>query len=556
MNKKITLIIDGIQSVYSSPVSLRSLSEMIQKDHTALIVAAFVDHVLTDLAVEINADREVVFVDLKQAAGISVYQRSLAFLLVVAVSEIFPDAKVTIEHSLSRGLYCEVYKKNLLSEADVIRLEQQMQQIVQEKRIIERQEYCLADALALFEQRGQQEQIKLLQQKNPAMVQIYSCGKVIEFDSGVLVPDTGYLQKFALQYWQPGLIIRHVLPEDPAVIPTFLAQPKLSAIFCEAEHWGKVLNCSYVSDLNEHTKNEQETDLIRVAEAFHEKKVAQIADLISEQLNQVRLILIAGPSSSGKTTFAKRLGVQLRVNGVRPIPVSLDDYFVERDQTPLDETGVADFEQLAAIDLNLFNQHLTELLAGKRVEVPNYNFITGKREYKGRVLCLEPDQPLIVEGIHGLNEQLTCSVPHDKKIKIYISALTQLSIDRHHPISTTDTRLLRRIVRDSKFRGHDACLSLNRWPSVKRGEERNIFPFQEAADVMFNSALIYELAVLKKYAEPQLKKIDANDSGYAEARRLLNFLSYFISIKDEQIPSNSILREFIGKSCFYGPKQM
>jgi uridine kinase len=556
MNKTITLIINGIQGEYSSPVALLELSKLEQQDHPVPIVAAVVNNVLTALPEKLSEDSEVLFVDLQQAAGISVYQRSLAFLLVVAATELFPDAKVTIEHSLSRGLYCEVHKTPALSKADVTCLELQMQQIVQENRQITRRIYSLSDALTLFEQRSQQEQVKLLQQRNPAMVQIYFCGKVMEFDSGILVPETGYLQKFSLQYWQPGLIIRHVLAEDPAVIPAFLAQPKLSAVFREAEHEGQLLNCSYVSDLNEQTKNGLEADLIRAAEAGQEKRVAQIADFISEHVNQVRLILIAGPSSSGKTTFAKRLGVQLRVNGVRPIPVSLDDYFVERDQTPLDETGKANFEQLAAIDLDLFNQHLAELLAGNRVEVPNYNFITGKREYKGRVLYLEPDQPLIVEGIHGLNECLTRSVSHDKKIKIYISALTQLSIDRHHPISTTDTRLLRRMVRDSKFRGHDARLSLKMWPSVRRGEEQNIFPFQEEADVMFNSALIYELAVLKKYAEPLLQKIDASDSEYAEATRLLNFLSYFVSIRDEDIPPNSILREFIGKSCFYGPKQM
>jgi uridine kinase len=556
MNKKITLIVDGRQTEYVSPVALLELSRLRQKDHYAPIVAALVNHVLTDLAGKITVDSEVLFVDLKQSAGIFVYQRSLAFLLVLAASEVFPEAQVTIEHSLSGGLYCEVYKTTELSEADVSLLEQQMQQIVRENRPIERRDYSLADALALFAQRGQQEQVALLQQQNPALVPMYTCGKVIEFDSTILVPYTGYLSKFALQYWQPGLIIRHVLVEDPAVIPAFLAQPKLSAVFLEAEHWGKLLNCSYVSDLNEQTKSGQQAELIRAAEAGQEKKVAQIADFISEHLQQVRLILIAGPSASGKTTFAKRLGVQLRVNGVRPIPISLDDYFVERDQTPLDETGTANFEQLEAIDLALFNQHLTELLAGNRVEVPHYNFITGKREYKGRVLYLEPDQPLIVEGIHGLNEKLTCSVSHDKKMKIYISALTQLSIDRHHPISTTDTRLLRRMVRDSKFRGHDARLSLQMWPSVKRGEARNIFPFQEAADVMFNSALIYEVAVLKGYAEPLLQKIGVCDKNYMEAVRLLNLLSYFISIGDEEIPPNSILREFIGKSCFYGPKQM
>ncbi len=555
MSKKITLIIEGQQAEYSCPVSLLTLSQKWQKIHGVPIVAACVNCVLTNLNKELNEDGEITFVDLKQAAGISIYQRSLAFVLVVAASEIFPAARVTIEHSLSKGLYCEVYQASECSAEDVGCLERQMQKIVQERRPIELKDYSLAAAIALFKKAGQQEQVTLLEQKKPARVPIYFCGQVMEFDSGILVPNTGYLEKFTLQYWPPGLIIRHILADNSGVIPAFVPQPKLAAIFLEAERWGKILNCSYVSNLNKQTKNGQEGELIRIAEALQEKKIAQIADFISAHLTQVRLILIAGPSSSGKTTFAKRLGVQLRVNGVRPIPVSLDDYFVERDKTPLGETGTADFEQLAAIDLNLFNEHLTKLLSGQRVAVPTYNFVTGKREYRGRILYLEPEQPLIIEGIHGLNEHLTRSVPRKQKIKIYISALTQLSIDWHHPISTTDTRVLRRIVRDSKFRGHSASLSLKMWPTVKSGEEKNIFPFQEQADMMVNSALIYELAVLKKYAEPLLHEIQPGNSEYMEAQRLLNFLSYFVSIEDEEIPPNSILREFIGKSCFYGPKQ-
>lgn len=555
MKKKIILIVDGKQAEYLGPISLLQLSREWQKVHRAPIVAAFVNHVLTSLDGELRMDSEVSFVDLKQSAGISVYRRSLAFLLIVAANEVFPNARVSIEHSLSKGLYCEVYKGNELFSQNVTCLEGPMQKIVQEQRLIQRKDYPLDEAIDLFGKLGKQEQVKLLQQKNPATVQTYSCGKVIEFDSSILVPHTGYLQKFALQPWQSGVIIRHILAEDPTVIPPFEAQPKLSDVFLEAENWGKILNCRYVSDLNEHIKNRRQMDLIHVAEALQEKKIAQIADYISDHATLVRLILIAGPSSSGKTTFAQRLGIQLRVNGVRPVPLSLDDYFVERDQTPLDETGKPDFEKLEAIDLTLFNHHLTELLEGKHVAVPTYNFITGKREYNGKVLYLEPDQPLIVEGIHGLNERLTRSVAREQKIKIYISALTQLSIDRHHPISTTDTRAIRRIVRDSNFRGHSALMSLKMWPSVRRGEEKNIFPFQEQADVMFNSALIYELAVLKKYAEPLLCEIKKDETEYAEAQRLLNFLSYFVSIRDDEVPANSILREFIGKSCFYKEKQ-
>ena len=292
-------------------------------------------------------------------------------------------------------------------------------------------------------------------------------------------------------------------------------------------------------------------DIIRISEALHEKKVAQIADYIATRGDDIHVAIIAGPSSSGKTTFAQRLNIQLRVNGVRPVPISLDDYFVNRDHTPKDEKGDYDFEAIEAIDLPLFNEHLRRILEGEAVEVPFYNFKLGEREYRGHIIQVDKDQPLIIEGIHGLNERLTQSVPRDHKVKIYISALTQLSIDNHNRIPTTDTRLIRRIVRDSQFRSHDALRTLKMWSSVRRGEERNIFPFQEEADIMFNSALIYELGVLKKYAEPLLSKVTETEAEYSEARRLLNFLSYFKDIADDDVPPNSILREFIGKSCFY-----
>lgn len=483
--------------------------------------------------------------------GDHVTQQNLAFVLLMAVDEMLPGTDVTIEHALSNGLYCEIHKEPELNDDDVCRLEEKMRQIIAEKRIIHRREVPLAEAIELFSQRGRLDQVKLLKQKSVATVSLFSCGNIMEYNSVQIADNTGVLPAFTLQYWQPGLIIRYSKSADLNRLPRFVAQPKLFQVFREAEEWGRIMRCSYVYSLNEHIQNGGETELIHVAEALHEKKIAQIADFISSHLHQVRLILIAGPSSSGKTTFAQRLSIQLRVNGLRPVPISLDDYFVEREKTPLDKAGRPDYESLEAIDLELFNHDLASLLAGEAVSVPTFDFFSGRRKYNGRVLQLEPDQPLVVEGIHGLNERLTQAVARPHKIKIYISALTQLAIDRHHRIATTDARLIRRIVRDSQFRGHDALRSLHMWPFVRRGEEKNIFPFQESADVMFNSALIYELAVLKKYAEPLLANVDSQEPEYAEAQRLLHFLSYFRSIPDRMVPANSILREFIGESCFF-----
>ncbi|MDU2065875.1 MAG: nucleoside kinase [Sporomusaceae bacterium] len=540
------------QEEYTCPLNLLELSRKKQAGYAAQIVAASVDHTLVALQQDIGESKEISFIDMTQEAGIAVYQRSLAFVLVVAVSEIFPDAHVTIEHAISNGLYCEIHKAEELTAEDVAVLEEKMQEIVAADRPILRSQVPLAEAIAFFTAKGQQEQVKLMKQKNAPFVQIFSCGDVMEYDSSAFVPSTGYLKIFALQFWQPGLIIRHPLAKAPDILPRFVPQPKLSEVFLEAEEWGRIMHCSYVVSLNEQVLEGQAQDLIHVAEALHEKKIAQIADFISAHAHQVKVILIAGPSSSGKTTFAQRLGVQLRVNGLRPVPISLDDYFVERDLTPVDEMGVVDFESLEAIDLALFNKDLADLLAGKAVAVPTFNFFTGLREYNGRILQIEPDQPLIIEGIHGLNERLTQSVARQHKIKIYVSALTQLSIDRHHRVATTDARLLRRIVRDNEFRGHNALRSLQMWSSVRRGEEKNIFPFQERADVMFNSSLIYELAILKKYAVPLLEEISSEAAEYTEARRLLNFLSYFVGIDEDAVPPNSILREFIGGSCFFG----
>lgn len=552
MAEKVTVhFTNGQDRIYDSNTDLLTISKDVAHLYPTTVVAAEVNNVVRDLQTEVGGECTLKFLDLSNPEGIRVYQRSLVFVMVTAAQELFPDGEVTVEHSLSKGLYCELHLGRDITVDDVKNLEVRMRLIIEEDRPFIRKKLPKPEAIRTFTASRQLEKVKLLKQLDMELVSIYCCGDRCDYFYGTMVPSAGCLKLFALQFYSPGLILRFPEKEAPNVLPEFVEQPKLAKIFLEAEQWGKILRCGYVGTLNDYVKTNKIQEIIRVAEALHEKKLAQIADYISENRKEVRVVLIAGPSSSGKTTFAQRLSVQLMVNGVRPIPISLDDYFVDRSLTPRDEKGDFDFESIEAIDLELFNEHLLRLLKGEKVKIPTYNFMSGQREFRGHRIQIEPDQPLIIEGIHGLNERLTSAVPREQKVKIYVSALTQLSIDNHNRIPTTDTRLIRRIVRDSQFRAHDALQTLRVWPSVRSGEQRNIFPFQEEADVMFNSALIYELGVLKNYAQPLLEQVGQENSEYAEAKRLLNFLNYFLPIKDEEIASNSILREFLGKSCFY-----
>jgi len=550
MKKMITVCFKNGEIIkYDIGITLLEISKDVQHLYTTPIVAAKVNNQITDLQFTVNIDCTIEFLDLRTDDGIKVYQRSLAFVMIAAAHEIFPYGKVTVEHSLSKGLYCELHIGQPLTLDHITALGKRMEQIVAENRLITMKSVPIAEAIALFKAAGENEKVKHLQQLKRERVRIYYCGNSFGYFYGTMTPDTGILKVFELRQHASGLILRFPEKENLERLPEFIPQCKLSEIFLEAEGWGEILQCGYVATLNEYVHNNKINDIIRVAEALHEKKIAQIADFVF--LNkEVRVVLIAGPSSSGKTTFAQRLTVQLKVNGLRPVALSLDDYFIDRVKTPLDEHGKYDFEAIEAIDLKLFNEHLLRILNGEAVEVPTYNFKLGEREYLGHIVRIDKNQPLIIEGIHGLNERLTPAVSREHKVKIYISALTQLSIDNHNRIPTTDARLIRRIVRDNQFRSHDALKTLSMWSSVRRGEERNIFPFQEEADIMFNSALIYELGVLKKYAEPLLAQITGEQDEFAEATRLLKFLTYFENIEDNEIPLNSILREFTGKSCF------
>ena len=515
-----------------------------------IVVGAIVNNHLCDLTTTIEEDSTVKFLSINDEIGNRIYRRSLFMVMTKAIYAIFPSSKLSIEHSLSNGMYCELHKNSPLSQTDLEKIKEKMFELVENDLPINKHFMENNKLREILTKQGFLEKVDMLDYFKKDKIPVYELDGNFDYFFYNMVPSTGILDRFDLHYRMPGFILLFPQRGKPYEVPEFIEQPKLANIFYEYEKWGEVVGVSNVSDLNKIVKDNKYHDLIRVNEAFHEKKIANIADAITDKIDKNRVILIAGPSSSGKTTFAQRLSIQLRVNGIKPISISTDNYFLNRDDTPLNEEGNYDYETIEAIDLELFNKHLIALLKGKGVELPTFNFHSGKREYRGDFLQLKEDQPIIIEGIHSLNERLTAIIPQDNKFKIYISALTQINIDRHNRIPTTDARLIRRIVRDHYFRNRSAAVTLDWWPGVRRGEEINIFPFQENADVMFNSALIYELSVLKKYAVPLLNDISPEESTYYQAERLLDLLECFLIIEEEDIPRVSILKEFIGGSAF------
>ena len=505
---------------------------------------------LSELGTIIHENSEFEVVDIKDKFGMATYTRTLQFVLIKATLELFKDAKITIEHSLSKGLFGEITKEPKLDIDDIYLIKEKMNEIIQKDIRINKVSIDVKEALEIFEKYGMDDKIRLLKSRNLSKVSLYEMDGQYDYFYGPMAYSTGVLKTFDLIYYEPGFILRFPTIEEPFKIPKFENHKKLASIFYEAEKWGELVGISDVGALNENVEMGEFVNLIRICEALHEKKIASIADEISSNRN-VNIVLIAGPSSSGKTTFSKRLSIQLQVNGVVPTPISLDDYFVNRERTPRDEFGEYDFESIYALDLELFNIHLKKLLSGEEVEIPSYSFKLGKREWLGRKMKLPKNGVLIVEGIHGLNEMLTSSIEKERKFKIYISPLTQLNLDDHNRIATTDIRIIRRIVRDYLSRGYDAENTLKMWPSIRRGEEKNIFIFQENVDAMFNSALMYELCILKKFALEELLKINENSKVYDEAKRLISFLNFFKEVDMNLVPSNSIIREFIGGSCFY-----
>ncbi len=511
-------------------------------------LAAKLNQHLVSLETSLRYSCRVTPVTYDQREGTAVYRRSACLILFEAVEELYPEATIVVGQSLAGGYYFDLHSETPLPENHLAEIEARMRLIVSENRPFQRQTITSEEAREYFRSEGYEDKVKLLDTTRWIEVRLVGCGVFKDIQHGPVVPSTGFVDRFELMPYAPGFVLR--FPEQRPSDPQPGQEPHLFKIHKETKDWNRILGVVNVGELNQACLGGEIGEVIKIAEGFHEKKIAQFADIVASQRDRVRLVLIAGPSSSGKTTFSKRLMVQLRVNGLRPIALSTDNYFLGRDQTPLGEDGKPDFECLEAVDVALFNQHMEQLLAGREVQVPIYDFFTGNRSAKTETYQLGPNDILIVEGIHGLNPKLTEAVPSENKLRIYISALTQLSLDNHNRIMTTDVRLIRRIVRDRKTRGHSASRTLNMWHSVLRGERHNIFPFQESADVMFNSTLIYEPAVLRMYAERFLLEVSQDDEAFGEAYRLLQFLRMFTPLFPDEVPHTSILREFIGGSTF------
>lgn len=550
--KVICVKVDGESRSYGEDTSYLTIARERQGLYANDIVLANVGGRLRELNKKIEQGDDISFLTVSSREGFAAYRRSMIFLMLKAIYQVFGFEKVDracVHYAVSEGFYVTIEGWKHVDEEFLQKVKSAMIELVQRDIIIEKTSIGTDDAIALFGRLGMEDKEKLFHYRRASKVNVYHLEGFKDYYYGYMVPSTGYLKKFELYSYDEGFVLQMPRQSDPATVPPFKPQAKIFNIQKESLKWGELMNITTVGDLNEQVVNGKAHDLILIQEALLEKKIADVAQMIASDRKK-RLIMIAGPSSSGKTTTSHRLSIQLAAHGIVPHPIPMDNYFVNREDTPRDAEGKPDYECLEALDIELFNRDMSDLLAGKEVALPTFNFKTGKREYKGNTLQLGADDVLVIEGIHGLNDKLSYSLPSDSKFKIYISALTQLNIDEHNRIPTTDGRLLRRIVRDARTRGTSARDTIAMWPSVRRGEESYIFPNQEGADVMVNSALIYELAVLKIYAEPLLFGIERSDPVYGEAKRLLKFLDYFVGIPSENIPINSILREFVGGSCF------
>lgn len=554
MDNLVTIFCKNTKSFHNYPLgtSLIDIYKDLKIELKYQLVAARVNYKVEDLNFLIYKPKDVEFIDLSSPSGMRVYVRSLSMVLGKAISELYPNADFRIEHPISKGYYCKLDSENHTISPELIEnIKQKVKQIIaQDKKIVHEEKQTKVVKDIFSNKSNQKDKLSLFETLGTPYCPFFRIDDYVDYYNGVLLPSTGYLGLFDIVPYYDGMLLCIPSRENPFVLEELVMQPKMYDIFKEYVGWNKIMNLNNVGEFNIACKNNQSFNLIKVSEALHEKKVASIADMISQREEKVRLVLISGPSSSGKTTFSKRLSIQLMVSGLKPVTLSLDNYFVNREETPRDENGEWDFEHLLALDLDLFNTHLKQLLSGEEIEIPFFNFEDGKRYFKGEKLKLCNDSVLIMEGIHALNPALISEIPVNLTFKIYVSALTTISIDNHNWIPTTDTRLLRRIIRDYRFRNYSARETIARWPSVRRGEEKWIFPYQENADVMFNSALLFELAVLKKHAEPILAEVPKYCDEYTETHRMIKFLNYFVSIPEREIPPTSLLREFLGGSSF------
>lgn len=535
---------------FPNNTSLEEISKNYSKYFNYPILIGQLDNDIVELSELVGRSHKVEFFDRSSSLGNSVYGTTLQFLVILGAKRAFgDDTEVLIEHSIDKGFYCEIIKENFKKE-DIKELENKMKNIVKENIQIDKLSVSRLDAIKYFENKNQLDKVKVLKYISNTYINLYKVDDTYDYFYGKLASTTGVIDDFKLTYIKNnGFVVSYPSVYNPECTLDYVHHEMLFEKFLDYTKWGRKIKISNGADLNEVVSKGNYNELIQIAETYYNSQLSKIADKIEEN-KDIRIVLISGPSSSGKTTSSKKLSIQLKSRGINTYPISIDDYFFDREKTPKDKNGKLDTESLNAVDVTLFNKHLTKLLNGETVELPEYNFVAGKREYNGRRVKLEKKDIIVIEGLHGLNDELTLSIDRKQKFKIYISPLTQLNIDNHNRIHTSDTRKLRRIVRDNRNRGHNASQTLAKWKEIREGEEKYIFPYQDEADVIINSALVYEIGVLKAYVEPLLFNVSENDPMYPEAIRLINLLRNFLPIPSEDVPKDSLLREFIGRSCF------
>lgn len=548
----VTIRIGGKERLYEEGIKYEIIAQEYQDRYDSRIALVLVNGKIRELMKRVDRDCDLDFITYRDAIGHKTYVRSAIMLMMKAIKDVAgmeAAANVKVEFTIGPGYYCSFKNGLKLDEKTIAQIKERMAQLVDMDIMVTKKSYPADEAIALFESLGMKDKVSLFTYRRSSSINVYCLGDYYDYYYGYMMPSTGYVKYYDLFPYEEGMILLLPEQEAPEQLGTFVPRKKLFQTLMQTCEWGKEMGIDTVGDLNNQICQGNIEDLILVQEALQERRIGEIARDIARR-GGVKFVMIAGPSSSGKTTFSHRLSIQLRTYGLKPHPIALDNYYVNHDKTPIDADGNPDYECLEALDVEQFNKDMSELLAGKSVQLPTFNFKTGKREYTGKVTTLEEGDILVIEGIHGLNEKMSYSLPAESKYKIYISALTTLNVDEHNRIPTTDNRLLRRMVRDARTRGSSASKTIAMWPSVRRGEEKYIFPFQEEADAMFNSAMIYELAVIKQYAEPLLFGIKKGEPEYHEAKRLLKFLEYFLGVSSEALPNNSLCREFVGGSCF------
>ncbi len=548
----VTIKINGKDRFYEDGVQYELIAEQYQNECTSQIALVEINGKIQELMKRVSRDCELKFITYENDIGHKTYVRSAIMLMMKAIKDVAGmemAVNTKVEFTIGPGYYCAFRGGMKMDAATIEKVKDRMGELADMDLLVTKKSYPAEEAVTLFRELGMKDKVSLFRYRRSSNINVYCMGDYYDYYYGYMLPSTGYIRCFDLFPYEEGMILLLPEKEDPEKLPTFVPKKKLFQTLMMTSDWNREMGIDTVGDLNDQICQGNISDMILVQEALQERRIGEIARDIARR-EGVKFVMIAGPSSSGKTSFSHRLSIQLRTYGLKPHPIGLDNYYLNHDKTPLDDEGKPDYECLEALDVEQFNTDMSRLLQGESVELPSFNFKTGKREYRGKITTLGPDDILVIEGIHGLNEKMSYTLPAESKFKIYISALTCLNVDEHNRIPTTDGRLLRRMVRDARTRGTTADKTIAMWPSVRRGEEKYIFPFQEDADAMFNSAMTYELSVIKQYAEPLLFNIRKGEPGYHEAKRLLKFLEYFLGVSSEELPKNSLCREFVGGSCF------